>query len=550
MRKPITIIMLLLLHLAIVAHASTPTLGVVQGQKATRDTIFFDNMEGHANWAYQNIGEYTLIDVDTAVTYSFQNYTFPNAQVRHAYMVFNPSQTSPALTSLVPHSGNKALASFCPKNASPANDWLITKKFTNIQPNTVISFYARSFSSTYGLEKMRVAVSTTTPTVEAFTTVLSGAEPLTVPIAWTKYEYKLGAFAGQDIYIAINHVSVDVHFLLVDDIYVRNEPRYNATVAVKSKTNEVLTGAQVSILEGADTVANGLTDASGNFVAINLFKGTYTVKVTKTGYKNFSESRVMKNADTTWNVAMSGFNANVLVKNMYNVAVSGASVDVLSGSTVVVNGTTGAGGAFVASNLKPGTYTVNVAKAGYQSYSESYTINTADTIWSVPMLGYSTAITVKSIYNTVVEGAKVAVKLGSINVTGLTDASGSFLIDNLMAGTYSVKVTKTGFQNYSESHILKTADTTWTVVMQNIVGVPHLAGDDFNIYPNPTHGSINIEMQGSYEVRVLDVAGRLVAKQVMVDRLQLDMSELQKGVYFVQLAGKDGKQYNSRFVKD
>jgi hypothetical protein len=84
---------------------------------------------------------------------------------------------------------------------------------------SVIKFWARSYVSTYGLERFKVGVSTTGTNPGDFTIISAGAY-VEAPITWTEYTYDLSAYVGQEIYVAINCVSSDAFFLLVDDFSI------------------------------------------------------------------------------------------------------------------------------------------------------------------------------------------------------------------------------------------------------------------------------------------------------------------------------------------
>jgi len=185
-------------------------------------TPFHDDMESYQDFIISNIGEYTLIDVDGANTFSHSNFTWPNATAPKAFIVFNPSQTSPSMSGeagAAPHGGSKYLAAFNADNAGFwQDDWLILPKMTVVN-GVILKFWAKSFSDQYSLERFKVGVSTTGTTPSDFTFIQPG-NYVTVPITWTEYSYDLSAYANQDIYIAINCVSVDSWFFMLDDISV------------------------------------------------------------------------------------------------------------------------------------------------------------------------------------------------------------------------------------------------------------------------------------------------------------------------------------------
>ena len=107
-------------------------------------------------------------------------------------------------------------------NGSGNDDWLITKQVSVIDGST-LTFYAKSRSSSF-LEDFNVKVSKTGTNASDFTITIASVTE--VPNSWTEYSYVLTDNAnisdGDNIYIAIQCVSVDEYYLYVDDILVDN----------------------------------------------------------------------------------------------------------------------------------------------------------------------------------------------------------------------------------------------------------------------------------------------------------------------------------------
>ena len=59
-----------------------------------------------------------------------------------------------------------------------------------------------------------------------------------------------------------------------------------------------------------------------------------------------------------------------------------------------------------------------------------------------------------------------------------------------------------------------------------------------NIYPNPSNGIVNIELEGNHTflVKVNDVLGKLVSEQNINSNTTLDLQDLERGVYFVNIS--------------
>ena len=98
-------------------------------------------------------------------------------------------------------------------NVSGCDDWLITPQLAVVAGDT-LKFWARSYSPSY-LEEFEVLLSTTGKAVGDFTVQLDSITD--APTDWTQHRYDLGAYAGQQVYVAVRCVSVDELYLYLDD---------------------------------------------------------------------------------------------------------------------------------------------------------------------------------------------------------------------------------------------------------------------------------------------------------------------------------------------
>lgn len=178
--------------------------------------LFSDNFDGYADFSL-NLSPWTTIDVDGATTFGIDGTSFAHNGEAMSYIVFNPSATVPPVSNMEPHSGSR-FAACLSCTTPPNNDWLISPQIS-LPANAELSFYAKSFTSDYGLERFVVGVSTTTTQPFAFTAISPGSY-VQAPVDWTEYNYDLSAYAGQDVYIGIHCISHDAFMFMVDDFAV------------------------------------------------------------------------------------------------------------------------------------------------------------------------------------------------------------------------------------------------------------------------------------------------------------------------------------------
>lgn len=266
-------------------------------------TIFEDSFETYPEFTINGFGNWTVLDLDGLPTYvggrDEDNWqaTWPNAYQPQAFMVFNPltatgvlpdmtptvgltnSTTNPPETrNFDPRTGAKYAAAWAASpstsgGATANNDWLISPVITLGPSNNELSFYVKSLSDSYGLEKYRVGVYTGTgmPTQTSdFTVISAGIPALTAPYGvWTLNTFSLSAFNNQSVRIGIRYVSADVYMFMVDDFKVTSSALgINDVLASKFSTfpNPVSDVLTLSSGEGVQISGIQITDLNGRVI--------------------------------------------------------------------------------------------------------------------------------------------------------------------------------------------------------------------------------------------------------------------------------------------
>lgn len=188
-------------------------------EKLGRDILFEDGFESYNDFVL-NFPPWTQYDGDGGQTYGIQDVTFPNQGYVGSYSIFVPSQTTPPISGAWdPHSGLKYAACFASvPGFQPNDDWMFTPQLI-ADSYDELSFWAKSVTAQYGLERMRVGVSTTDINPSSFE-ILTTEPYVEVPTAWTHYTFDLSSYDGEDIYIGIHCVSNDAFVLMIDDFQV------------------------------------------------------------------------------------------------------------------------------------------------------------------------------------------------------------------------------------------------------------------------------------------------------------------------------------------
>ena len=174
-----------------------------------------DSFEDYSSYDIENIGDYTLLDLDGAYTYGFSDIYFPNTGVPQSFMVFNPvelgivtHESSIFGAAFDPRTGDRVLAAFGAYGTAN-NDWFISPA---VHGGRTVRFYAKSGDFAQGVDKYEVLYSATTISPSAFTAL---SEVVTTGNTWELHEVSLPANAK---YFAIHCVSDDGFVLMVDDL--------------------------------------------------------------------------------------------------------------------------------------------------------------------------------------------------------------------------------------------------------------------------------------------------------------------------------------------
>ncbi|MCK9453356.1 MAG: carboxypeptidase regulatory-like domain-containing protein [Bacteroidales bacterium] len=211
---------------------------------------FSDDFEGHADFAL-DFAPWTNVDVDGSTTYGMSGIDWPNTYLAQAFILFNPSATTPALGDTPAHSGDKFAACFA-SEVAPNNDWLIAP-MTAIGAGYNVNFWAKSYTADYGLERFKVGVSTTGTNPADFTIITPGSFVEAPANAWTEFSYDLSAYAGQEVYVGIQCVSNDAFFLMVDDFSIGTQAAnfaFNDAPATVGQANRATRAMNNSIYSG------------------------------------------------------------------------------------------------------------------------------------------------------------------------------------------------------------------------------------------------------------------------------------------------------------
>lgn len=220
-----------------------------------------------------------------------------------------------------------------------------------------------------------------------------------------------------------------------------------------------ISGATVSSSYGS-TIA----DAAGNFTLSNLPAGSVAVTASATGFTALNKSVTITAGQTaSVNFALiattptGGSITGRITSAINGAAISGATVSYSRGST-----TSDSGGYYTFKSVPAGTYTVTAQKSGWIAASATVTVGSGVVTANIRIAtGGRISGKVVNRSGAAVSGATVKMTGGLVatSVTITTNSSGVYTSPWIAIGSYTVRVSKSGYTAVSKSTSVSTGAT-------------------------------------------------------------------------------------------
>lgn len=284
----------------------------------------FDDFEGHADFVINSLGTtgWQYIDADNANTYTWTAAAFPNQGQKMAFIVFNPSKTSPSTGTypdIQPFSGNKMLVDLTVDGGN--NDFIISPEL-HFNSDFQISFRAKSYKDSWGLERFKVGYSTTGTRPSDFTFV-QGGDYAEAPVKWTLFKYSIPKEAK---YVCINCVSNDAFMFLLDDIFVGTN-KVRPRIAPRATTEDSRLAGFNLLRDGVKVNNELITSVYATDVVPQYGNYTYTVQsvMTDGSTGNLSQPLQVEVPDIRLLPFFDNFDDNTIDSTLWKRPVSKAS---------------------------------------------------------------------------------------------------------------------------------------------------------------------------------------------------------------------------------
>ncbi len=222
---------------------------------------------------------------------------------------------------------------------------------------------------------------------------------------------------------------------------------YSLSGIVRTSKGTPVPGVTVT-LSGGPSSGSVLTDAAGNYRVTGLAAGNYVVTPTRPGYA-FSPS----SAPVNLNANVTGLNFTVPAYRIAGHVYANADSSPLSGVTITLTGATaktaitGSDGAFMFDDLINGAYTVTPGYAGYSftPVAKEVIVSNADQNNVTFFRAFTISGYVKAKKGSLVFPDVIITLSGDLSAETLTDSTGYYQFEELIAGSYTVTPGKLSF---------------------------------------------------------------------------------------------------------
>lgn len=264
--------------------------------------------------------------------------------------------------------------------------------------------------------------------------------------------------------------------------------------------------------------------ASTNNVFSNLAQGSYTITVVDgDACTSILNVTVSGPAELTANAAATNISCNGQVDGGITVTTTGGT------GTLSYDFGSGAQASNTVNGLAANTYTVTVADAN------GCTVTANTTISEPAVLGASAGTITPELGGN--DGSvQLNVTGGTANFTYAWSGPNGYTStaqnpSNMAGGTYSVTVTDAN----------GCTTTVTDIFVPSQLGIETIGAIEFNIYPNPSNGTFNVQLVNGSEmitkVFVTDVAGRVVMEDLDINKelFKVDMTNAANGTYMLNV---------------
>jgi len=140
---------------------------------------------------------------------------------------------------------------------------------------------------------------------------------------------------------------------------------------------------------------------------------------------------------------------------------------------------------------------------------------------------------------TALEGAAIEISgpiLGKELWMGTTDLFG-YAYGIFPDGDYNITVSLTDYDSYTGQFNVSQGDFEHPEIVLDMTSLNSL-NSKLSVYPNPSNGVFTVEVAQNSNIRISDLAGKIVYTNENTGSTTIDLSSQAKGIYFMQISNE------------
>jgi hypothetical protein len=139
-----------------------------------------------------------------------------------------------------------------------------------------------------------------------------------------------------------------------------------------------------------------------------------------------------------------------------------------------------------------------------------------------------------------------------ITLSGGSPSGGTYSGTGVSGGLFDPGVTGVG--TFSITYTFTDGNGCTNAASQDIVvdsclAISEIDNAALSLYPNPVDEVLNVELAGAFKITLYDARGRLIAEMDANEKLVVNTSNYEAGVYTVHIVNEGNNTYIRRFVK-
>ncbi|MBI4733485.1 MAG: carboxypeptidase regulatory-like domain-containing protein, partial [Rubrobacteridae bacterium] len=231
-----------------------------------------------------------------------------------------------------------------------------------------------------------------------------------------------------------------------------------------------INSASVRLVNNTTGEIETTSTTSGGTCSLDLVAGVYSLEVSKTGYNTNTGTVTIISGGSNFPITLSvaTYAATFTVKDNYNYSIENAAIHLVNNATGAITDAVTDSSGQLTTSLIAGSYSLQITKADHSTLNDTITISTSGNTFlrTLTAITYASTFTVRNSGSSPISGASVSLTntYNGATFSGTTNASGQCTV-NPIVGTYTVVVTKTGYDTNTSTRTIASGGSNYTITL-------------------------------------------------------------------------------------